>query len=65
MTADERPLGDAERAGLAAQLRELEAFVEKSDAAGESLPTEAREMMDRLREIVRALEELSSSLDRE
>lgn len=65
MTADQRPLGDAERAGLAAQLRELEAFVQKSEAAGESLPVEAREMVDRLREIVRALEELTSSLDRE
>ena len=43
MTAGERPLGDAERAGLVAQLRELEAFVEKSDAAGESLLREAGE----------------------
>lgn len=63
MSAENRPLGDAERADLAAQLRELEAFVERSDAAGESLPDEAREMVDRLREIVRALEALTTSLD--
>lgn len=64
MSAENLPLGAAERAGLVAQLRELEAFVEKSDAAGESLPVEAREMVERLREIVRALEALTSSLDR-
>jgi hypothetical protein len=48
--------------GLAAQLRELEAFVARADAAGEPLPPEAMEMMARLREIVKALDGLTSSL---
>jgi len=43
------------REGLATQLRELEEFVARSDAAGEPLPPEALEMVTRLREIVKAL----------
>jgi hypothetical protein len=52
----------AARDGLASQLRELEAFVAKADAEGESLPPEAKEMIERLREVVRALDGLTSSL---
>lgn len=52
----------AGREGLASQLRELEAFVATTEAAGESLPPEATEMVERLREIVRALDGLTSSL---
>lgn len=48
--------------GLAAQLRELEAFVARSEASGDAVPTEAVEMIARLREIVVALEALTSSL---
>jgi hypothetical protein len=61
---DERDLSDAEagRAGLAAQLRELEAFVARSDASGDELPPEAIEMIARLREIVQALDGLTSSM---
>jgi hypothetical protein len=55
----------AGRAGLATQLRELEEFVARSDAAGEPLPPEALEMVSRLREIVTALDSLTSSLDEE
>jgi hypothetical protein len=55
----------AGREGLATQLRELEDFVARSDAAGEPLPPEALEMVSRLREIVKALDGLTSSLDRE
>ena len=65
MTAgDEQDLSGAEagRAGLAAQLRELEAFVERSDARGDELPPEAMEMIARLREIVQALDGLTSSM---
>lgn len=65
MTADdEQDLSDAEagRAGLAAQLRELEAFVARSDATGDELPPEAIEMIARLREIVQALDGLTSSM---
>lgn len=59
MSADEGlPAAD----GLAAQLRELEAFVAKADAAGDEMPPEAREMVERLREIVSALDGLTSSL---
>lgn len=50
------------RDGLAAQLRDLEAFVARSDAAGDPLPPEAREMIERLREIVAALDGLTASL---
>jgi hypothetical protein len=52
----------AGREGLVSQLRELEKFVAESEAAGESLPPEAVEMIERLREIVRALDGLTSSL---
>jgi hypothetical protein len=55
----------AGRAGLASQLRELEAFVARADADGEALPPEAQQMIERLREIVRALDDLTSSLGRE
>ena len=55
----------AGREGLASQLRELEAFVAKTEAAGEDLPPEAAEMVERWREIVRALDGLTSSLEEE
>jgi hypothetical protein len=55
----------AGREGLASQLRELEAFVARSEAAGDPMPAEAIEMVKRLREIVRALDELTSSLRKE
>ena len=69
MSADEVPnapsAAAAGREGLATQLRELEEFVARSDAAGEPLPPEALEMVSRLREIVTALDSLTSSLDEE
>ena len=70
MSADDRtPIAPndatAGREGLATQLRELEDFVARSDAAGEPLPPEALEMVSRLREIVKALDGLTSSLDTE
>ena len=49
--------------GLTAQLRELQAFVARSEAAGEEIPAEAVEMIARLGEIVRALDGLTASLD--
>jgi hypothetical protein len=55
----------AGRSDLASQLRELEAFVAQSEAAGEALPPAAAEMVERLREIVRALDGLTASLDEE
>ena len=64
MTSDDRDLTDAEtgRAGLATQLRELEAFVARSESNGDELPPEAIEMIARLREIVQALDGLTSSM---
>lgn len=59
------PINDAAsagREGLASQLRELEAFVARTEAEGEELPREATEMIARLREIVLALDGLTSSL---
>ena len=65
MSGDDRTSNAAAaagREGLATQLRELEEFVARSDAAGEPLPPEALEMVSRLREIVKALDGLTSSL---
>ena len=50
------------RAGLETQLRALEAFVARSEASGDELPPEAVEMIARLREIVHALNGLTSSM---
>lgn len=67
MTSDDRlpAAAAAGREGLASQLRDLEAFVAESEAAGEPLPPEATAMIERLREIVRALDGLTSSLGEE
>lgn len=50
------------REGLATQLRELEAFVARTEAEGDEMPPEAVQMIARLREIVRALDGLTSSM---
>jgi len=67
--SDNLPNSDSEltdaasgRAGLATQLRQLEAFVARSEAEGEVLPPEAAEMIARLREIVQALDGLTASM---
>ena len=51
------------REGLAAQLRQLEAFVARAESDGDALPPEAMEMVARLREIMHALDGLSSTFD--
>ena len=51
------------REGLAAQLRQLEAFVARAESDGDALPPEAMEMVARLREIMHALNGLSSTFD--
>ncbi|MDB4886841.1 MAG: hypothetical protein JWN79_2279 [Gemmatimonadetes bacterium] len=59
------PINDAAAAGrdgLATQLRQLEEFIARTEAEGEELPAEAVEMIARLREIVRALDGLTSSM---
>jgi len=55
----------AGRDGLAAQLRQLEAFAARSASAGETLPPQALEMIERLREIVQALDGLTASMAEE
>jgi len=55
----------AGRDGLAAQLRQLEAFAARSVSAGEALPPQALEMIERLREIVQALDGLTASMAEE
>ena len=52
----------AGREGLATQLRALEEFVARTEAQGDALPPEAMEMVERLREIVHALDGLTASL---
>ena len=56
--------GDASldpREGLTEQLRLLEAFVARAEAEGEALPAAAVEMVDRLKEIMEALEGLTTT----
>ena len=62
MTDDINDAASAGRAGLASQLRELEAFVARTEADGGELPPQAVEMIARLQEIVRALDGLASSM---
>lgn len=62
---DRLPDAATEREGLAAQLRQLEAFVAKSNADGEAPPPAALEMVARLREIVLALDGLTATSDDE
>ena len=50
------------RAGLLAQLRQLEDFAERTVSEGGSLPPQATEMLLHLREIVDALDGLAASM---
>jgi len=59
---DDAASAAAGRDGLAAQLRQLEAFAARSTSAGEPLPPQAAEMIERLREIVQALDGLTASM---
>ena len=61
--ADRASAAETPREGLAAQLRQLEAFVARAESDGEALPPEAMEMVARLREIMHALDGLSSTFD--
>ena len=62
MSADDSADASATpRDGLAAQLRQLEDFVARSESAGDTLPPEAVVMVARLREIMQALDGLSTS----
>jgi hypothetical protein len=59
---DDAASAAAGREGLAAQLRQLEAFAARSVSAGEALPPQVAEMIARLREIVHALDGLAASM---
>jgi len=59
---DEASNAAAGRAGLLAQLRQLEQFAERTAADGGSLPPQATEMILHLREIVEALDGLAASM---
>jgi hypothetical protein len=50
------------RESLADQLRQLEAYVETAESQGDTLPPEAVEMVARLKEIMEALDGLTTSL---
>lgn len=49
------------REELAAQLRQLEEFVARTELQGDEMPPEATEMIARLRDIMQALDGLSAS----
>ena len=64
MSSDEQapnPLA-AQRQQLEGQVGQLQAFLEAAAARGEEVPPEANAMLDRLREIVTALDRLSASI---
>jgi hypothetical protein len=52
----------AGRAGLLAQLRQLEDFAARTVSEGDALPAEATEMILHLRQIVEALDGLAASM---
>ena len=62
MSADEGTGAVSPREGLAEQLRQLEDFVARAESQGEELPPEAAEMIARLKEIMQALDGLTSSM---
>jgi hypothetical protein len=59
---DDAASAAAGRAGLLAQLRQLEDFAARTVREGDALPPQATEMILHLREIVQALDGLSASM---
>jgi hypothetical protein len=53
----------AQRQQLEGQVGQLQAFLDDAAARGEEVPPEASAMLDRLREIVTALDRLSASIN--
>jgi hypothetical protein len=51
------------REGLSDHLRQLEEFVAKAETEGGEIPVEASEMIARLKEIIVALDGLTSSME--
>jgi hypothetical protein len=59
---DEAVDAAAGRAGLLAQLRQLEDFAARTVSEGDALPPQATEMILHLREIMQALDGLTASM---
>lgn len=59
---DDAASAAAGRAGLLAQLRQLEDFAARTVREGDALPPQATEMIMHLREIVQALDGLTASM---
>jgi hypothetical protein len=59
---DDAASAAAGRAGLLAQLRQLEDFAARTVREGDTLPPQATEMILHLREIVQALDGLTASM---
>jgi hypothetical protein len=59
---DEAASAASGRAGLVAQLRQLEDFAARTAAEGDALPPQATAMILHLREIVNALDGLTASM---
>lgn len=59
---DDAASAAAGRAGLVAQLRQLEDFAARAVREGDTLPPQATEMILHLREIVQALDGLTASM---
>lgn len=60
--SDDAARAAAGRAGLVAQLRQLEDFAARTVREGDTLPPQATEMILHLREIVQALDGLTASM---
>ena len=61
-SADDAASAAVGRASLAAQLRQLEDFAARAVSEGDSVPPQATEMIEHLREIVQALDGLTASM---
>ena len=64
MSADKEEPGPlaVQRDQLEGQVAQLQAFLDAAAARGEDVPPEASAMLDRLREIVEAVDRLSASI---
>jgi hypothetical protein len=62
---DVRRTADAGRTGLAEQMQRLQAYVADAHARGEDVPPEADMMIARLKELVGALDDLTTSIGKE
>jgi len=55
--------GSGEPPGGSDPVAELEAFIARTEASGEPVPPEARVMLARLRELIKAMNDLRTSFD--